>query len=577
VTASPTAATRPSPVGRERRTHLLDRIGAGWLRLDPLGLTVGTTFAALSMTPSLLPRSWLFQGVVSGVSAALGYGAGSGLGWLVRRWPPWRRTRERLRQRAPAWAPPAAWLLLLLAVMTTLATMLSVSAEWQGQSAALLGLGRTTTTGWLRAGPLMVLVAGALLAAARGVRWLSRWIAGLLRRWVRLPQRIASVVGAAVVTVLAITLVNDVLLSHALSAADSAFRATNLENPADVRQPVSSLRSGSPSSLVSWDSLGLQGRKFVAGGPDGAELATVAPGAVRAPIRVYAGLDSAGDSQARAELAVAELRRTGAFDREVIVVMTTTGRGWVNTVAAASIELIYGGDTAIVATQYSYLPSWLSFLLDPGRSEEAGRLLFDAVHAAVEDLPVDDRPELLVYGESLGSQGSEAAFDSLAELRAKTDGVLWVGPPNANTLWRSLVERRDPGTSEVAPEYASGLVVRFADSVADLDRPDAPWIEPRVLYLQNASDPIVWWSPALLFDRPDWLDEARAADVNPAMSWYPVITFWQVSADLTHAKEVPDGHGHNYGDLILDGWVAVAAPDGWTAVDTERVRSVLDA
>jgi uncharacterized membrane protein len=125
--------------------------------------------------------------------------------------------------------------------------------------------------------------------------------------------------------------------------------------------------------------------------------------------------------------------------------------------------------------------------------------------------------------------------------------------------------------------YASGLIVRFADSVADLDRPDTPWLEPRILYLQNASDPIVWWTPALLVDRPDWLVDERASDVNPAMSWYPLVTFWQVTADLTHAKDVPDGHGHNYGDLILDGWVAVAAPDGWTPADTERVRRVLDA
>ena len=98
-----------------------------------------------------------------------------------------------------------------------------------------------------------------------------------------------------------------------------------------------------------------------------------------------------------------------------------------------------------------------------------------------------------------------------------------------------------------------------------------------MLYLQNASDPIIWWNWALLHRPPDWLGEDPAADVHPAMSWFPFITFWQVSADLTHAKEVPDGHGHNYGDLILDGWVAVAAPEGWTASDTGRVRRVLDA
>jgi uncharacterized membrane protein len=96
-----------------------------------------------------------------------------------------------------------------------------------------------------------------------------------------------------------------------------------------------------------------------------------------------------------------------------------------------------------------------------------------------------------------------------------------------------------------------------------------------VLYLQHPSDPIVWWSPELLFRRPDWLVEPRGDDVSPAMSWYPVVAFWQITADLAHAQSVPDGHGHNYSDLILDAWVGVAAPDGWTAADTARVRYVI--
>jgi uncharacterized membrane protein len=191
---------------------------------------------------------------------------------------------------------------------------------------------------------------------------------------------------------------------------------------------------------------------------------------------------------------------------------------------------MYGGGTAIVATQYSYLPSWLSFLLDRSRSEEAGRLLFDAVHARIEELPENARPRLLVYGESLGSHGSEAAFTTLTDIRAQADGVLWVGPPNSNRLWQALVERRDPGTREVEPVYSGGRVVRFAGDPDDIGRPPTPWYAPRILYLQHPSDPIVWWSPELLFRRPDWLAEPRGVDVSPGMSWYPVVTFWQVSA-----------------------------------------------
>ena len=80
------------------------------------------------------------------------------------------------------------------------------------------------------------------------------------------------------------------------------------------------------------------------------------------------------------EVQDAELDRTGAFDREALVVVTTTGTGWVNSMAAGAIEYMYGGDSAIVATQYSYLPSALSFLADRGKAATAGRELFDAVY-----------------------------------------------------------------------------------------------------------------------------------------------------------------------------------------------------
>src|SRR5690606_24072829 len=205
----------------------------------------------------------------------------------------------------------------------------------------------------------------------------------------------------------------------------------------------------------------------------------------------------------------------------------------------------------------------LSFLADRGKAAAAGRELFDAVYERTRTRAPEDRPKLLVYGESLGSQGSEAAFDGLADLRAKVDGALWVGPPNSNRLWQQFVSRRDPGSPETRPVYADGLVIRFATDAADLARPGPEWRAPRIAYLQHASDPIVWWSTDLLFSRPDWLSEPRGVDVSPRMRWAPLVTFWQVSADLTNAQGVRDGHGHRYGSLVMDAWAAVARPPGW--------------
>ena len=49
------------------------------------GLAGGLVFFCLSMTPSLLPRASLMQGVVSGVAVAIGYGFGSLLSSILRK------------------------------------------------------------------------------------------------------------------------------------------------------------------------------------------------------------------------------------------------------------------------------------------------------------------------------------------------------------------------------------------------------------------------------------------------------------------------------------------------------------
>ena len=49
------------------------------------GLVGGLVLFCLSMTPSLVPRLWLFQGTVSGISVAVGYGVGSAASAGVRK------------------------------------------------------------------------------------------------------------------------------------------------------------------------------------------------------------------------------------------------------------------------------------------------------------------------------------------------------------------------------------------------------------------------------------------------------------------------------------------------------------
>ncbi len=545
------------------------------VRLDFGGVAVATVFFCLSLTPSLLPRDWLFQGLIGGINASIGYAIGVVLAKVFHRFA--------LRHRQ-WWPPPkralnAVKVGIVVVSIVVCISMLIPAAAWQRQVSAEMGISGPTTLGYMRTLAAAVLVGGACVGATRVLYDAIKLLARLfIRRW-HLHQEIAMFIGTAIVVVLVVTLVNGVLYRGFLVGASRVFQPQNYTTRDGVSEPMEPEKSGSPTSLAPWDTLGFQGRNFVATGPHVAELTRLNGRPAKEPIRVYAGLETADSDGARAEVIVRELERTGAFDRKLLVVVPTTGTGWINPVAARALETMYNGDTALVGVQYSYLPSWISFLGDREKSVESGRVLIDAVHDRWSRLPPDRRPKLVLYGESLGSLAGQGAFPWLPDIaRMDFSAVLWVGPPNESSLWSGLVRRRDPGTTEVQPRYDNGRTVRFSQAidsaaVAEIAKPE--WEGTRVLFLQHASDPIVWWSPRLVFSRPDWLVEPAGADRTRSMRWYPIVSFWQVSADMTNASAVPAGHGHNYGDSVLDGWLAVIPPDAWTTADTERVRAAL--
>lgn len=558
----------------------MTRTALRWLSLDVTGVVVGTLLFCLSLTPSLLPRDWVSAGVIGGVNAAIGYGIGVLFAVFAKRalrgrrwWPLRPRVRLSVQGAAISLAAAAALLMVIPAV------------GWQRRLAALMGIEGPTTAGYLRTLPVALAVAAALIAAARAVKDIIGAVSRLMiRRW-RVDDEVAMFVGTAIVVVVIVTLVNGVLFRGFLAGASAVFQPQNSATREGVAQPRQPERSGSPGSFADWDGLGFQGRNFVGTGPDAAELTALNGRPAKEPIRIYAGLQSADTADGRAAILLSELQRTRAYERRILVIIPTTGTGWVDPVAARAIEAMYDGDTALVAMQYSYLPSWISFLADRQKSIEAGRVMVDAVHRRWLQWPAGSRPRLALYGESLGSMAGQGAFGYLPDVSEMGfDSVLWVGPPNSSRLWRALTVRRDPGTPEVQPRYDDGRIVRFAQAsgageiAAVASAP--PWGATRVLFLQHASDPVVWWSPDLLFERPDWLAEPPGADRSPSMRWYPIVTFLQVSADMagnvTNSAGTPPGHGHNYGVSQLDGWVAVAAPPGWTGFDTDRVRRGLE-
>lgn len=521
-------------------------------------------FAALSFTPSLLPRGGLIQGIVCGIDAAIGYGLGVLAAWI------WRAYADR-DARSPR---PGAWRAFFIGAAVLLVVAFGLGQYWQHEIRALMGVTDYNVALVVLSPFVAVLFFLLFLLIGRGIRRLYRWLASLLSRW--FGRRAAAATGWVVAFATVWLLVTGVLLDGFVGAMDQAFSVRDTTTKESTTRPTTDLRSGGPGSLVAWDSLGRQGRAFTGEGPTASDIEGVVHQPADQPVRAYAGLDSADDAESRAALAVDDLERAGGFRRANLLVVTTTGSGWVDPALVDSFEYLSSGDTASVAMQYSYLPSWLSYLVDQKKAREAGRALFDAVYDRWSQLPQARRPRLFVAGESLGSFGGETAFSGEYDLRNRTAGTVFAGPPNFNTLFGEFRHNRDAGSLEVQPVYKGGRTVRFTtDAGTSLPPENQPWDGSRVLYVMHASDPIVWWSPRLILKEPDWIGEAPGKDVLQGMVWMPFVTFWQVTADLPFATEVPGGHGHKYTTEYVDGWYAVMRPTGLTAGELKDLKQII--
>lgn len=538
-------------------------------RLSGPGVAVALFFFALSLQPSLLPRTALFQGVVSGVTMMIGYGLG-----VIGQWA-W----NYLGLPKPEPASTAQKVVLGVTVVVVgfvAAASIWRQVGWQNDVREIFGMESISPSVWLLIVPITLAVAAVILILSRAVRKLFQLIARWLNRI--MPQRVARLVGGLALFIVLALLINDVLLTGFFSVANSAFSVRDTATVEGMTQPQTSERSGSPQSLIAWESLGRQGRSFVASGPTVEELNAFQGGGAMEPIRIYAGLKSADTLQQRADLVLEDLKRAGAFERDLLVVATTTGTGFLVPEAMNTLEYVHNGDTAIVGVQYSYLPSWISLLADQEVTRETSRVVFDTIHDYWSTLPPDSRPDIYLFGLSLGSFGVESILTSVNIINEPINGALLTGPPFVNDMWDEITDDRDGGSPAWLPIYQDGRTVRFTSLDNALDVPRGEWDDTKIVYLQHASDPVSFFSPDLAFSEPDWLKEGqRGPDVSAQMAWFPLVTMWQVALDLPAAGNVPAGHGHLYtSGEYLDAWLGVTQPEGWTASDTDALRDHLN-
>ena len=284
-----------------------------WWFIDPGGSVVGLLLAILSITPSLLPRPALFQGVITAVAFGVGYM----LGALV-----WAGIRALIARRSGQVPRPSPTLRRMLWVgygvlwLAALVTLSALAVAWQNEVRVLVEMPPLDGAGIAAFLAGFVSVTLVLLAIGKATRRMF-WA---LRRRSGLP---VGLIGTATVVVAGLAALAVVVTT----AIDSIYLERNGSPDAELIEPASTYRSAGADSAIGWDGLGRHGAAFVAGGPTASEISALIDAPALEPIRVYAGLDSADTMQARADLIVAELERTGGFERAVLVVATTTGSG----------------------------------------------------------------------------------------------------------------------------------------------------------------------------------------------------------------------------------------------------------
>ena len=441
----------------------------------------------------------------------------------------WQIYRYHARQEAdPAWLAPAIdpltgeksagddapQQLPLPPVTRSLLMGGAVSVGLHGVALAEGALARGLAAGMRRAAPGTAPVAGAAgHAAALGVT-----LAGLAAAMEYLDRR-AEAGGSAI---------------------DAAY----------TTPPDTATVSGGPASAVAWPSLSREGVRFVNLALSRQEIADVTGTPVeqvRAPVRAFAGLASGPTVDVRVDLVMEDLARLGAFDRSVLCVASPTGSGYVNYVAAETLEYLTRGDCATVALQYSLRPSFLS-LDRVAMGREQNRALLHALEWRLQGLPDGRRPRLVGFGESLGAHTMQDAFlhEGVAGLhRVRMDRALFLGTP-AGSKW-ARQWRLDPGHTD-----PGGEVAEVASYTEWLALPPDERARRRYVLLSHHEDPITRFEPALVVQEPGWLGppDGRPPGISHLACWYPLITFVLTLVDVKNAMNITPGtffaRGHDY-------------------------------
>ncbi|MEI6622516.1 MAG: alpha/beta-hydrolase family protein [Actinomycetes bacterium] len=580
-------------------------------RPDPFaraGILVGAAAIGASFQPNLLTRSSPDQALISGASAAVGYGSATVANalWnaLARRLPGGdtpvsesvlmlaglaagralaphehesnRRAAARLvangavivgsssllarlsqRVSHDERAPVRIAVTATFAVGTALGTYLALAPR-RSVVGALRPDGTIAEDSFREVRPAVALttasaVGAGLMGFAYGESYFSRSMSKIGARVLGGSPDDHRTLGRVVTLAVSVLAARQAMatLSTKMAEAGDSIEAAHAIAP-DLPEVT-----GSPASHIDWSKQSREGRRWLSMVLRQPNIAAVMGEDAKQPIRVYAALSVVDSDEARADLLLAELDRTHAFERSVLALFSPTGSGYVNYVACETLEYLTRGDCASACIEYSVLPSSMSLMAVPLGARQT-RLVVDKIVQRLLQMPADARPKFVLFGESLGSQVSQAMFTGQGVDGPDAIGLqaaVWIGTPSAST-WRKQLwgDRTISESPQVGPGDAYlPRCIRDWDELPDDDRDRV-----RYLLLQNGDDPIPKFGERLLWCRPDWLgpSDSRPPGSPIGTRWVPFVTFFQTFVDMINALAPTPGEfvegGHDYRVAIPD-------------------------
>lgn len=250
----------------------------GIMGLSFLGVIAALAMYAVSVSPSLMARSWAWHAVASGVLVSGGYVAGvlvqnvgarifTATGLTIRASEP-----VEIGFRVAAGALFAVWWLYAVIQSYRRARKAAALVNMPGETFGEYILGTAGT----------VVVSWTLLAILGGLNRVGRLLIAALGDY--MPRPAAFVVGVAILCAIVFFLTSNVILRGGIGFFRRHAERMNLRTARGIYKPFVPERSASPASPVTWESVGGQGRVFLGRGPSRLDIAQVSGGEAMEPI-----------------------------------------------------------------------------------------------------------------------------------------------------------------------------------------------------------------------------------------------------------------------------------------------------